>query len=86
LLVGVVDAPVTNNCHRTHAAEDCPVSKSVELASVMKDPSLNYGCGTGMPFVLWGTGARDESMPGYLMESAFFAWIYHIEVTVCEMV
>ena len=52
----------------------------------MKDPSLNYGCGTGMPFVLWGTGARDESMPGYLMESAFFAWIYHIEVTVCEMV
>jgi len=52
----------------------------------MKDPSLKYGCGTGMSVVLWGTGAIDDAMPGYLMESAFFAWIYHIEVTVCEMV
>jgi len=52
----------------------------------MKDPSLQYGCGTDMSVVLCGTGAIDDAMPGHLMESAFFAWIYHIEVTVCEMV
>jgi len=52
----------------------------------MKDPSLNYGCGKGMLVVLWGAGSMDDAIPGYLMESAFFAWIYHIEVTVCEMV
>ena len=39
-----------------------------------------------MSVVLWGAGAIDDAMPGHLMESAFFAWIYHIEVTVCEMV
>jgi len=82
----VAGAPFTSNWHRTHAAEDCSVSKSVQLASVMKDPSLTCGCGTALSVVLWGTGAIDDAMPGYLMESALFAWIYHIEVTVCEKV
>ena len=40
--------------------------------SAMEDLSLKGGCGTVKSVVLWGTGAIDDGMSGYLIEGAFF--------------
>ena len=39
--------------------------------SAMEDSSLKGGCGTGKSVVLWGIGAIDDGMSGYLIEQRF---------------
>ena len=50
--------------------------------SAMENSSLKGGCGTGKSVVLWGTGAIDDGMSGYLIEGAFFPFRHLLGSTI----